>query len=426
MRVNTELRQAQALSPQAVQAMNLVRMNAAQLGEYIERVALENPAIEVAPAYKAPPAAALPYTELACRDDGRSLADMLRLQLRADKLTPATARGALAIIESLDENGYLTETIEDLADGAGISQADMLRALECVQRLEPAGVAARDLSECLMLQLVRRVPRSALAERIAGQHLKRMANGQYSQIAHLTGSGENQVRQACAIIRGLDPKPGAAFSESPQTAYVIPDIFVSVQEDQLHVSVNAAALPDVSISSYCSRMLRESDSLEVKEYLGQKLQQARWLIHTLEQRRNTLVRCAAWIVNQQRDFFLSDAALKPLLQKQAAEELGVDPSTVSRIVREKYLSCGKGTFLLSDLFSRAAGQCQSSVHQAQRMLAAVIAGEDKSNPFTDAQLCEALAAAGIQISRRTVAKYRAGLAIPTTGVRRQRWRRGSP
>ena len=453
MGLNLDLKQTQALTPQMIQFMELLQMGTLELREYLQGQLQENPVLEMDEQMSSPPARQgggrdqllqklewLHSTDVQNswynREDARdlvelvpgadpgaeSLYDHLRAQIHFEDLPPSIAVAVDCVLESLDLAGRLDEPPEDLASRTRIS-ADVIReAVRLVQSLEPAGVAARDLSECLCLQLVRR-GENGLALTIVRRHLEDMGQNRYHRIAQLTGASREAVRAACRLIRSLDPRPGTAFAPREHPGYIIPDLAVAAEEGRFEAVLNDSYTPALRVSSYYRRLMEATDDAEVRDYLSARVRQAEQVVRNVEQRRAALLSCTRCIISHQEDFFQRGPGhLRPLSMADAAAELGVHESTVSRAVRDKYLQCVYGIFPLKYFFSRAlpdaAGESGVSAERARSVLCALIDGEDKKKPLSDQKLSELLAARGVRLSRRTVAKYRDELGIPSTSGRK--------
>ena len=277
-----------------------------------------------------------------------------------------------------------------------------------------------------MLQLRRRKEDSALALKIAEGYLDPLSKNRYGCIAKALGVTQEEVHAACDVIRGLNPRPGSGFAARENLIYINPDIFVVNFPDHFELLTNDYYFPSLRISSYYCRMLRDSEDKEVKDYLTDKVRQAKWVVHSIEQRRSTLLQCAQHILELQEDFFRRGPGhLRPMSLADVAQRVGVHESTVSRTVKDKYLQCASGVYPLSYFFSRSLGNASgasgeaASPDAATALLKKLIAGEDKRKPLSDQKLCELMEREGCTLSRRTVAKYRDELNIPSTTGRRQ-------
>ena len=436
--LKTELRQELKLTPQLIQSMEVLQMNAQELAEYLARMSEENPVLEQedlsslrsayaqlrqkvswldAGAGAAEGDGALPERGAVDRET-ESLEAFLRDQLDRRRLPKPLLALCRYITELLDEDGWLTQ--EDL-DGLAqlkIPQDLIDQALETVQSLDPPGVGARSLSECLLLQLDRRSQVPPGVREIAARFLPELGRRHYGPIMRALHLTMEEVQAAEAIIAGLEPHPGRAFSPEEPTVYVRPDIFIAELDGELKVLLNEYYLPRVSVSTYYARLLQESTDKETRDYLRQKMQQAKWLLNSLERRGSTLRRCAEAILEAQRAFFSgTSSTLAPMNLSALAESLGLHPSTISRATHGKYLQCRQGTYPLRDFFSPAVGGCSAQAVR-QRMLS-LIREEDPRRPLSDQQLCQRLAEEGVPVARRTVAKYRIALGIPSSGARKR-------
>ncbi len=454
MELNMTQKQVQTLSPQMMQAMEVLQMGTQELLEYIEEQTLENPVlerVEETPAKEAESAELRrrldwleagdyqnrqyhredsegdddPLRSYGVVDDEETLCEHLFDQLRALHLDLPMLEAAAFLVESLNGSGWLDEDVPALAAELGCPESRMERALIIVQGLEPAGVAARDLRECLLLQLKRQKPQDPLAIRIAEQYLEALARSRYGLICRELGESADAVRRACDHIRTLDPRPGAAFGGSDTPAYINPDILVTAGPDGLEVVTNDRYFPTLQISGYYLRMMKEQQEDEgLQTYLSDKVRQAKWVVRSIEQRRSTLLSCAECIADIQQRFFLKGPGhLVPLTLADVAARLGIHESTVSRAVKDKYLQCSFGVFPMSYFFSRglntdAAGE-GASPDAAKALLKKLVAEEDKRAPLSDQKLCQLMEAKGCRLSRRTVAKYRDELGIPSTAGRRE-------
>ena len=320
---------------------------------------------------------------------------------------------------ALEEAETAPEDLDGVAD-LKIPQALTQQALETLQSLDPAGVGARSLSECLLLQLARQDAPSPLDMEIVRRFLPDLGKKHYSLIARELHTTPEEVRAAEKRISALDPCPGRSFQPAEPTLYVRPDLFIAELDGKLQVILNDYYLPRVSISQYYVRLLKESDEPETRAYLQQKMQQAKWLLNSLERRGSTLRQCAEAILETQRAFFAGQTTeLVPMTMVTLAERLHLHPSTVSRATREKYLQCRQGTYPLRYFFSRALGEQGPSQQTVKLRLLELIRQEDHSRPLSDQKLAELLAEQGIRIARRTVAKYRTELRLGSAAARKR-------
>lgn len=455
--LNQDLKQTQTMSPQMIQAVKLLQMGTMELREYLLEELQENPALEAEeqifpglfPQGGAGETDHLQRLEWlhasdrqnVCynREDTRdlidrmsgaaktdfndeSLYDHLRGQIRFEDLSANMASAVECVLQNLDGCGRLDEPQEDLAARSGTSVSVIRKAIRLVQSLEPAGVAAKNLSECLCLQLMR-LGETGLPLVIARNHLEDMGRNHYHQIARITGAGRDEIQAACELIRSLEPRPGTAFAPLESPGYIVPDMVVISKEDRFEVIFNDSYIPSLRVSSYYRRLMGRIDDTEVRDYLSAKVRQAKWMVRNVEHRRATLLACAGYIADRQREFFRYGLGhLRPLSRADTAVRLGIHESTVSRAIHDKYLQCSHGVFPLKYFFSRslqtARPEANVSVEQARSALRALIDGEDRKRPMSDQKLCEQLEKKNIQLSRRTVAKYRGELGIPSAAGRK--------
>lgn len=459
MELSMSMKQTQTLSPQMMQSMEILQMGSQELLEYIQDQVQENPVLEMEEKYgKGDDTAVLQrklewlestdaqnryYHQQDTEDDEKdpisnygtvdereeNLYLYVLSQLEVMDLEPELLPVGRFLVESLNQNGWLDESVEDLAEELGKPVEEVEKALAAVQSLEPAGVGARNLSECLVLQLQRRHEDSELAIRIARDYLDPLSKSRYGLIAKSLGVCQEEVRTACDLIRTLNPRPGGGFAARENLVYINPDLFVVNFPDHFELLTNDYFFPDLNISGYYCRMLKSTEDNEVKDYLMGKVRQAKWVVHSIEQRRSTLLRCAECILELQEEFFRRGPGhLKPMCLADIAQKVGVHESTVSRTVRDKYLQCASGVYPLSYFFSRSLGapaarpgteENTSSPDFAKALLKKLIGGEDKHKPLSDQKLCERMAREGCELSRRTVAKYRDELGVPSTTGRKQ-------
>ena len=442
--LKTDLRQELKLTPQLLQSMEVLQMNAQELLEYLNRVTEENPVLEQEDSadlrhsyeelrQKASWLDGGVYGATFTHDDAafpergavdketESLSSFLCDQLERKRLPKPLLALAKYMAELVDEDGYLAPEDLDGLTELKIPLSLISEALETLQSLDPAGVGARSLSECLLLQLARQEHVSPAVMDITARFLPELGQKHYGPICRELGLTMEEVRAAEKVISGLDPHPGRAFQPAEPTVYVRPDVFIVELDGELRAVLNEYYLPQISVSDYYVRLLRESDEPETRDYLRQKLQQAKWLLNSLERRGGTLRRCADAILEAQRPFFTGQTtALAPMSLSTLADTLGLHPSTISRAVRGKYLQCRQGTYPLRYFFSRAVTEQGPSRQAVQQKLLALLASEDPCHPLSDQRLCRLLAEDGMEVARRTVAKYRMELGVGSSAARKHR------
>ncbi len=457
MELNMNLRQAQTLSPQMLQSMEILQMGSQELLEYIEEAVQENPVLEMDESAAGQDSFELTrrklewlestdvqnhsYYQQDSDEDTDLLAnyggvetgddDLYRYvfsQLHMLELPPRLMAAADFVVESLNQSGWLDEDDAVLAAAHGCAPDLMTRAVAAVQGLEPAGIAARNLQECLKLQLVRRGEEGGLAWAIVDGYLDALAKNLLSVIARELKADMDEVLEARDLIRSLNPRPASGFSAREHLTYINPDLIVVSFPDHFELLTNDYFFPTLRISSYYQSLLKGSDDAEVNAYLSGKLAQAKWVVRSIEQRRSTLLDCARSILTRQEAFFRQGAGhLSPMNLADVAGDLGVHESTVSRAVRDKYLQCSMGVYPLSYFFSRSLGPAAPRNGQggapatpdfAKALLKRLVAGEDRRKPLSDQKLCERMEREGCAIARRTVAKYRDELNIPGASGRK--------
>ena len=463
MKPTLALRQSQRLSltPELRQALGLLQLSAVELAARVQEalegnVLLERGDEEEPPAADAPSTAPAAYTgpstqatadwtstELPAAssgwDDGdgglpeaagrggQSLKDYLLWQLELTHLSARDAAIGAAIIDSLNDDGYLTEPLEgirqSLADSDAAPEPDEMEAvLHRLQAFDPPGVAARDLKECLLAQLRQREaedPARELAMTLVNGHLEALAAREHGPLCRLLEVGRPALDAAVALILELHPRPGAAIAGEP-VDYVLPDVLVTRRDGRWLVELNPEALPRVRVNAgYAAALRRRGTGAD----LSQQLQEARWLVRSLKMRNETLLRVAESLVRRQSAFLdQGEEAMQPLLMKDLAAELELHESTVSRVVANKYMATPRGTlafrrFFSAELATDSGGACSATAIRA--MIKKLVAQEDLRAPLSDSDITRELVSRGIHVARRTVAKYRESMTIPPAHERRR-------
>ena len=354
-----------------------------------------------------------------------TLADHLGSQLALVTLSPEVRNAAEEIVGNLDENGYLTATVEEIAAGGGCSPADVQEALHVVHSLDPAGVGASDVRECLLLQLESRNAEGGVAWQIVADHLKLLESRQLKELAKVLRRPIEHIQIAVDVIRHLDPQPGLRYS-GPGARQVEPDVYISKDSDGYLIQLNDDELPTLRLNPQYRRMLdrTQEPSKDVRNYVRDRYASAIQLMKNIEQRKHTILKVCQSIVQRQGEFLEGGIdQLRPMMIKDIAEEIGVHPSTVSRAVSNKYAHTPQGVFELRYFFSEAVqgpGGMATPLLILKRRVKKMIEDEDTAHPLTDEQITDLLQAEGIQVTRRTVAKYREDMRIPSTHQRRVR------
>lgn len=347
-----------------------------------------------------------------------TLFSFLWRQIQRLRLDPQEERVVCYLAACLDEDGYFRTPLEELAETTGIPTLQLERALERIRALEPAGVGARDLQQCLELQL-QRLDQVDTALEIIRYHLEELAKNQYHAIAVKLNIPQDEILAARKVIRELEPRPGSVFAPAETVQYIQPDVSVTQENGVFRAKVLKDRRLEFRISAYYRDLLLHTDSQEVRSYLGEKMRQAEGVRWAIEQRYSTLQRCVDVIVEAQQDFFRAGATeLVPLRMADVADELALHESTVSRTVRDKYLECSFGMFPLGYFFSRG-GTTVAGDKAVETLLRRLIEAEDKRKPLSDQKLQEKLAELGHEVSRRAVNKYREAMGIPNAAGRRE-------
>ena len=454
------LRQHLTLTPQVQQALRLLQMSALEFAQEMDQALSSNPFLEEnadAPSGDAQPPTApressassieevvVPqeapasgggerdHEEWSGASDAQpTLREHLREQLMISPMGSRDRALAHMVIDSLDEDGYFKLSFDELAalvpPEHDVRPEDFLAALRLVQSLDPAGVAARTLEECLELQLLTVAEdapgRACALDIVRGRHLQLLGNREWARLQHAVACDESTLHTARALIRTLDPKPGHRFG-APEARYVVPDVVVRKVRERWVASINPASLPRVRLNRAYAEALQSRGS---SQSLSRQLQEARWLLRSIEQRFATIQRVADAIVARQRGFFeYGEVAMKPLTLKLIAGELGLHESTVCRVTNSKYMATPRGLFEFKHFFSRRLATESGGAASATAVRAVMkelIAAEDPRAPLSDAELARLLAQQGLRVARRTITKYRALMRLPSVDVRRADMRR---
>lgn len=356
--------------------------------------------------------------------DETTLTEHLLFQLKFTLLSKAEKDVAEYIIENLDSNGYYQLTDEEIKEKFNIGDKDLEKITGVIHEFDPPGVCAKNLRECLILQLKREGMENPVAERIIQDHLDDLAANRILQIAKATNFTKEEVQEAADFIKSLEPKPGREFSSMKGVKYIIPDITVEKIDGEYVIRINEITAPRLTISNYY-RQLLSSGNIEnnASSYISKKLNAAVRIIKSIEQRRTTIIKVVKAILEFQYDFFeYGKIHMKPLTLKEVADHVEVHESTVSRAVNGKYMQCPNGIFELKFFFqsgvSSQGGEGVSSL-SIQSMIRRLIDEEDPKKPLSDQFITDELIKNGINISRRTVAKYRDELNIPSSSKRKR-------
>ena len=467
-----KLSQHLTLTPQLQQSIKLLQLSTIELNQEIERFLLENPMLEredQPPDTSGSPPQGESSQEAPSRDEApteerqesttpdfeeggdwssagssgtsrddeddtdfqefqaaeTSLREHLDQQLALTPLSDRDRALARFIVEALDDDGYLTQTLEELLPllppELELEVEDLQIALHHVQHLEPTGIAARSPQECLALQL-RALPPGpvrAVALEVVVNHLELLANRDFVKLKRLLQCDDAMLREAHTLICGLNPRPGARFSVS-DARYVIPDVVVRKYRGRWMASLNPEAMPKLRINQLYAQILQQNRGSS--SGLSSQLQEAKWLIKNVQQRFDTILRVSQAIVDQQRQFFdYGEVAMRPLTLREIADQLGLHESTVSRVTTQKYMATPRGVLELKYFFGShvatdTGGAASSTAIRA--LLRQLVEAEDGKKPLSDARIAELLGQQGIVVARRTVAKYRESLNIPPVSLRK--------
>ena len=359
-------------------------------------------------------------------ESGRDLHQHLIWQLEISPLDPRQVWIGEAIIDALNDDGYLTETPADisasLSSDLPVTVDEVEQVLACVQTFDPAGVGARSVSECICLQLSQLEPGTQgreLAIKVAQDHLQGVADRDVDGLRRALGADEEAIQEALALIQGCQPRPGSSFQSSPPQ-YIVPDVFVKRTGQGWAVEINPASVPRLKVNqSYAGVVARSADYASLRA----QLQEARWLIRSLEIRNETLLKVARTIVQRQSAFLeKGDEAMEPMILRDVAAAVSMHESTISRVTTGKYMHTPRGIFEFRYFFSsHVAGTDGADVSSVaiRARIRRLIADEDAARPLSDAQLAEMLAGEGIKVARRTVAKYRESVGLASSSERRQ-------
>ncbi len=446
-----ELNQKLVMTPQLRQAIAILQLNSLELSAMVEQELLENPVLEA----EEKAAAEQPAEESDERlreyfdwadyfDDGTdtgfapqkdekpsfttfvsavsTLHEHLEFQLHLTVLDTVARAVGQYLIGCIDENGYLTGTTAEAAANLGVPEETVGNVLKVIQTFDPAGVGARDLRECLLIQAEQRDAVEPLALDVIDRFLDEVGAGHFKNIADKLGCTPHDVQRAVDFIRTLDPKPGRAFDGGEQPCYIIPDVTIERVAGNYIIIINDYNVPHLTINPYYRRVVRDADN-EARKFVEGRINAAVWLIKSIEQRRRTLYNVVETIIELQRDFFdHGPKFLRPLTMKKVADKVGVHESTVSRAIANKYADTPHGLFSLRAFFSAGLQGSDGETHSAstvKRQIKELVAGEDQAQPLSDQAITEVLISRGVAVSRRTVAKYREELGIQSSSKRRR-------
>jgi len=365
---------------------------------------------------------------LSQRRSARTLRDYLLWQLNLTPFSDIDRNIALSIIDGINEDGYLTPTLEEILAGQGdddIEIEEVEAVLHRLQQFDPSGVAARSLQESLLIQLRQRPPGESYLDKaitLITDHFDLLAQQDHNQLKRKLKVSDEELFGITRLIQSLTPRPGTLVADS-ETQYVLPDVFVSKRDGVWRVELNSEATPKLRVNPEYAKLIRRADNSEDNNYLKNHMQEARWFIKSLLSRNETLLRVATQIVEFQRGFFDHGAeAMRPLVLRDIAEALEMHESTISRVTTQKYMRTPQGTFEFKYFFSShvstaGGGECSATAIRA--LIKKLIAAELPKKPLSDNKIASILAEQGINVARRTIAKYRESMAIPPSNERKR-------
>jgi len=444
------------MTPELRQAIKILQLSSTELTEYVTQIITENPLIEIQetlPNSEGQDKKTLEVNwedylqnlqnlrdqverqgpwevkqELAYENlltKGISLHEHLLSQLGVLPLTKRQRCIAEYLIGNIDSAGYLSVTMEQAQQDLQVEMAELEKVLALIQNFDPPGIGARNLVECLTIQLKQRGIKEPDVYTLVEKHLEQIGQGRLNKVAKCMNLSICRVQELADIIKTLNPKPGASFGGDEDIRYIVPDVIVERIDGEFVIQVNDSNIPHLTINKTYSAILNKNNNVDerTKEFVESKLNQALWLLRSIEQRRMTIYQVTEALIELQRAFFEQGVKyLRPLTLKQVAEKVGVHESTVSRATSNKYIQTPHGNFEYKFFFSSgvgtAVGDCASS-ESIKRLICELIKKEDASKPLSDQKLAEELKSKGISIARRTVTKYREEMGIPNAGQRRR-------
>lgn len=437
MQIRSSLTQVQTLkihvTPQLKQSIHILQISSVDLADYLQEQSVENPLLDIVYStakdkiYRSSNGNYSSqehhdYLMNQISEQEESLEMMLLSELRVRKMPEDQYRIAKYLAGNLNDEGYLTIELIDVCTHYNASMEDVVDALMKLQDLSPSGVGARNLKECLQLQILKDSNAKPYAYAMVSEYLNELGSGKYRQIADGMSISQEEVLNTLQYIRSLNPRPGLPYVSSPGKCFE-PDAVIRKENGSFVIRMNLAQLPKLSLNKYYQHLPFESGSSDTKNYLRQHEQSAKWLIRSLEQRKLTLNRLLGSIVEVQVDFFEKGVQyIKPMNLKAIAEKLEMHESTVSRATQNKYVQTPHGLFELKFFFSSALLTDEGEATSAESVKAKIrllIENECKRAPFSDQKITELLVGEGIRISRRTVMKYREGMHLLSSRLRAQ-------
>lgn len=411
MKLELKHSQKHQIYQKQIEKNQILQMDVQQLLAHIEKISFENPLIDTDEMIETSSDVGKEFDiDSLSRKTEQTLKEVIHWQLINKDIHNKELVESL--VDLLDDNGYLRLSINDICTYLKCDEKEYLEAKDTLSKLDPPGLGANTLKECLLLQLERlkETEDIHLTKILVDECLEDLSKSHYHAVSKKLGISQNKVRELLQIILTLNPRPASNYSSSLEVNYPVPDIII---KDGI-VQLNPVIYKDININT--GYLSLEAESKETKKYIESKLKQVSWLQQCLSQRKNLIYDIAVFLLDYQQDFFMNGGACHPLLQKDLAMLLGVHESTISRAIKDKYIYCDKGFIFLSDLIPK--GTEDNSVDSIKETIKEVINNEDKIKPLSDQKITTLLKDKGIEISRRTVAKYRSELNIPDASGRK--------
>lgn len=443
MEQNLILEQRQLLSQKMIQSLEILQMNTQELEQFLKEKTLENPMLDLEEIYKKNDENSKllkklewlgktdeqnrvyygqdhnDYEPVDFQNQTEDFVSYLLSQLIEEFKTQREQEIYEILVYSLDERGYLKEIPDILTQTYGLTEEEINCYINKLKECEPAGVGAKDLEECLNLQLQRKHMLNGLEEKILHNYLIYVAKNQLKELSKLLKLPLDQVVQAVKNIKNLNPKPAQGFSSREHLKYLYPDITIVKFKDYFEILLDGDSHFTANINSYYVEMMNQENTNEVNNYLNEKYRQAKWILQCVSSRRETLLKITKVLTQKQQDFFEKGPGyLRPLKLSDVAEELGIHESTVSRGIRDKYIQCSWGIYPMNYFFSRGISS-EETPDKIKSCIRKWIENEDKQKPFSDQKIADLFKQQGIPISRRTVAKYRTQMGIRDAAGRKE-------
>ena len=429
--------QGQFLNPQQIQFLTLLQTSVVSLEKTIERELEENPALEEEEELEENENIQFSHSTLShfenlqVEEKSESFSEHLKKQLVGLNLKEKTLFLITYLINSLDDNGFLNRDLFSISsdllinNNKSVSEDSLKKALQILQELEPTGVGAKNLQECLLLQLKKHHKSEKTAVKIISNYYDSFSNKNFTRLIKDLNISEKKLKGIYNLIEGLNPIPAAGFSKTAHsTKYIYPDFTITLNNNQLELQVNSGGVKQLKLSKFYSNLLSETDDPKTKSFLTQKIEKANWFKEALEKRNKTLKKVLLAIIKIQKKYLISglEADLIPMRLVDIAEVVNMDISTISRVSNSKFIETHFGTFKLKELFSEAYRKDDGTIISTKKIkekLKGIINGENKKNPYTDERLAELLGEEEYHIARRTVAKYREQIGVETARLRKK-------